>query len=91
MHRLGHHVRRGVAEHGQRLVVAVGQDAHPVAVGQWQPEVAQLAVDLDSGGGRGQPGADRGGRVETGRTLLQLELGAVWELHLHGAEHIDRR
>ena len=58
-HRLGHHVRGGVPQHGQRLWVAVGEDAHGVAVGQRQAQVAQFAVHLHRHGGPCQPRAHR--------------------------------
>ena len=90
-HRLGHHVRRRVAQHGQRLRIASRQDAHAVALGQRQPQVAHLVADVHGDGGLGQPRADRGGRIQAGGAVLQLQIGPVGQFNAHGREHIDRR
>ena len=76
-----------MAQHRQGLGVTRGQDAHAVAVGQRQTEIAQLASDLDGDRRLGQSRADRLGGVETGRAVGQLDRGAVGECDMHGGEH----
>jgi hypothetical protein len=84
--RLGQHVCRGVPEHRERLRVADAQDAEVRPVGQRQPQVAKLAVDLDRGSGVGQAGPDRPRRVQAARTLGKVQCGAVGEDRLHSPE-----
>ena len=79
LHGLGHEVRGGVAQHGQRLVVADAQDAQVRAVGQRQAEIAQLAVDGDGRRRVGQARADGLRGVEAAGAGRELELGAVGE------------
>ena len=87
LHGLGHQVRGGVAQHRQGLVVADAQDAQVRVVGERQAEVAQLAVDLDGGGGVGQPRADRARGVEAARAVGEIELVAVGKDRLrHSSE-----
>jgi len=57
-HSGGQHVRGVVADQVQRLVVALGDDRHLVAVRERPREVAHLAADLDRERRARQPGAD---------------------------------
>ena len=88
LHGLGQHVRGGVAQHRQRLVVADAQDAQVRAVRQRQAEIAQLAVDLDRGRRVGQARADRARGVEAARAVGEVELVAVGEDRLVTARSV---
>ncbi len=80
---LGQHMRRGVAQDGQRLGVAVGEDPDALAVAQRQAQIAHLAVDLHRDGRLGQARADRRGGVEAARAVGQIQAVAVGKCHLH--------
>ena len=83
--RLSHHVRGGMPQHGQRLGVAVGDDADALAVVQGQAQVAHVAVDLHGDRGLGQARTDRRGGVEAARAVRQIQAVSIGECHLHRA------
>ena len=85
LHGLGQHVRRRVAKHRQRLLIADAHDLELCAVAQRKPQILQRAIELDRGGRCGESLADRARGVEARRLGRQLEAGAVGKRHMHGA------
>jgi hypothetical protein len=79
---LGEDVRSVVANQLERLRTAVGDDLDRLPAGERCREVAQLAVDLDRQRRPGEARADRGSGVRARRAGVQLEIGAVGQVHL---------
>ena len=71
LHRLGHDVRAVVADHRQRRLVLVADEAHAGAVRQLAREVLELAVDLHHRGRLGEPRPDRGRELGAGHRLRE--------------------
>ncbi len=69
----GHHVCGRVAQHGQRLGIAVGDDPHPLAFAHREPQIAGLPVDLHGNRGLRQAVPDRLGHVEAARPVGKLD------------------
>ena len=76
LHRLGHDVGAVVADHRQRRLVLVADEAHPGAVRQLAVEVLELAVDLHHRRRLGQARADRCRELGAGHRLREA-LAAV--------------
>ena len=89
-HGLRHDMRGRVAQDGERLRIAVGEDAHLLAVGHREPKVSHLAVHLHGDRRLRQPRADRGRGIEAGGAVCEVEVGAVGQGDVHGEQHIDR-
>ena len=70
--------------------LAVGDDLDRSPSRERRREVAKLAVDLDRQRGLRQPGPDRRGRVGAGGAVGELELVAVGQRDLHGANAMER-
>ena len=86
--RLREQVSRRVSEDGEGVRVARvprRQELQPVAVREREPKVADLAVDAREDSLLRELRADRPRGVERRRAVRELELGGVWEDHLHGA------
>src|SRR5205085_12568620 len=65
-----------------------GQDAHHRAGARRQSQVAHRAVDLHGHRSLGQARADRGGRIQAGGAVREIERTAVGKRHLHRARSI---
>ena len=83
-HRGCEHVRRGVAQHAQRLGVALGEQSDLGAVGEGPAQVDDLAVDDRRQGGARQPRADLGGEVGGGGSGGEREGASVGEADADG-------
>src|SRR5919197_1606877 len=84
--RLGEQMRRRVAEDVERLpivLVARGKDLDPLAVLERQPQILDVPIRAHEDGLLGQPWADRGCRVATGRAVRKFKLGRVRKDDLH--------
>ena len=76
-HRGGEDVRRGVAQHRQRVGVALGEDRQPGTAGERPAKVLDLAVDANGDRRTRQAGADLRRELGTRGTLGQFAFGAV--------------
>ena len=81
-HRGGEDVRGRVAQHGKRLVVPAGEDAHLGVRGDGSSQVHDFAVHGGRQRGLGQPGADARGNVTCAASARRLDGPAIGEPHL---------
>src|SRR5438067_6392644 len=90
-HGLGEHVGGVVAEEGEGVRAAVGDDLDRLAVVQRRRQVAQIAVHLDRQRRPRQTLADRARGIRAGGAVLELELLAVGEGDVHADWKLARR
>ena len=94
LHRLGHDMRRIVADQLQHLVRLAGDDLDRRVVLDHCRDIADLAVDLDRDRGLGQPRPDRGGDVRARHRPVESTNAPVGERDgqfAHGYVWIARR
>jgi len=80
----GQHMGRGVAQHRERLGIALGQEGDR-GIGRKRPaEILDYSVDPDGEGGPGQSRPDRGREIVSGGVVRHLADAAIGEREPEG-------
>ncbi len=88
-HRLGHDVRRRVAQHLAALVGVGGHDTDLGAVDEWLREIDQHAVEFGGHRGRSQPASYPGGEFRDRRAVGDTACGPVRQQDRDLAGHLN--
>ena len=80
-----------MADQGERVVAARGDDLDGLAIRKGASQVAQVAIDADGQRGLGQSGTDGGRGVGAGRAVGKLQRVAVREGDLHARRMLAAR